>query len=334
MLRRDSLDDLFGRLLSEGRRIVAPVRNSGRVVFAEVADAQSVAFDYVQTAISAKEELFPRYESLLSYRQAGKDFEVDASIPPARPTVLFGVHPCDAASLATLSAVFTWGSPDGHFESKLAATTVIGLSCTRADAYCFCTSVGGGPGATRGSDMLLTPLDAETFLVEVLSEKGDSIVALAPQLFVSADGRVKESVLADVPARFTPDGLADRLAKLFACDDAWVDQSLRCVGCGACAFVCPTCSCFDIQDERDRRGGFRLRIWDSCGLAQFTLHASGHNPRSRQAERWRQRVMHKFSYQPQRLGVTGCVGCGRCSRACPVDMNLAEHVGALAEMGG
>jgi formate hydrogenlyase subunit 6/NADH:ubiquinone oxidoreductase subunit I len=231
-----------------------------------------------------------------------------------------------------LRAVFTWDSPDPHFESKAAALTVIGLSCTQADAYCFCTSVGGAPGDPRGSDVLLTPLGQDRFLAEVLTDKGRAIVQLAPQLFRPANGQAaaKAQHLASVPPRFDHRALAARLPALFDDAEVWKEQSLGCLGCGACAFVCPACSCFDIQDERGREHGERLRCWDSCGFAQFTLHASGHNPRTRQWERWRQRVLHKFSYQPQRLGVLGCVGCGRCSRNCPVDMNLGEHAAALA----
>jgi formate hydrogenlyase subunit 6/NADH:ubiquinone oxidoreductase subunit I len=326
-----SLEELFAKLIAAGNRIVAPVRSGERVEFEPVTSPQQVATDYVQTSRPAKTVVFPRYEPMLRFRLTGQEVQAEEVPPESQPTVLFGLHPCDAASFATLNAVFTWDSPDAYFEPKLAHLTVIGLSCTRGDAYCFCTSVGGGPDATRGSDLLLMPLDPDRFLAEILTDKGASVVALAPHLFTPANGAAKDRTLAKVLPRFTADELAKRLPALFPKNDIWVEQSLRCLGCGACAFVCPTCSCFDIQDERRRYAGVRLRCWDSCGFGLFTLHASGHNPRSKQSERWRQRVMHKFSYQPERLGVLGCVGCGRCSRSCPADMNLAEHAKALAE---
>jgi formate hydrogenlyase subunit 6/NADH:ubiquinone oxidoreductase subunit I len=361
ILEKKSLDELFGKLTAAGNRVLAPLRNGQRVEFAEVGAGQGggspgrdtasqIDLDYIQTARPAKEVVFPRYEHMLRYRLAGKDAQAEEIAPEARPTVLFGLHPCDAASFATLNAVFTWDSPDAYFEPKLAKLTIVGLSCTQGDAYCFCTSVGGGPGATHGSDILLTPIDGKRYLAEIVTEKGAAVVALAPHLFAPANGEseperqrgattepgatatdLKEAVLAQIAPRFAPEQLGQRLPALFPRNGVWVEQSLRCIGCGACAYVCPTCTCFDIQDERQRYAGVRLRCWDSCGFGLFTLHASGHNPRAKQSERWRQRVMHKFSYQPERLGVLGCVGCGRCSRSCPADMNLAQHVEALAQ---
>ncbi len=330
ILQKAALDGLFAKLTAAGRRILAPVKSGERVEFEEVTTAQKVAADYVQTTRPAKGALFPRYEQMLRFKIGGKDVQAEEVTPEAKPTVLFGLHPCDAASLATLKAVFTWDSSDAYFEPKLANTTVIGLSCTHSDAYCFCTSVGGGPGDTRGSDILLTPLDATKYRAEILTDKGRAVLALAPELFTAANGQAAPA-LAKVAPRFAADKLSAKLPALFPKGEIWLEQSLRCLGCGACAFVCPTCSCFDIQDERQRYSGVRLRCWDSCGFGLFTLHASGHNPRPKQSERWRQRVMHKFSYQPERLGVLGCVGCGRCSRSCPADMNLAQHVQALAE---
>jgi sulfhydrogenase subunit beta (sulfur reductase) len=331
ILQKKSLGELFAKLTADGRRILAPVKNGAHVEFAEVKTSDRVCFDYVQTKTSAKTVVFPRYEAMLRFRLKGKDVDVNEVAPQAPPTVLFGVRPCDAASFATLKAVFTWDSADAYFEPKLAQTTIITLACPKGDEYCFCTSVGGGPADPRGSDILLTALDAERYLAEILTEKGQAVVALAPQLFATAVGESHDKPIATIPARFKAEQLTPRLAGLFAKTEVWQSQSLRCLGCGACAFVCPTCSCFDIQDERQRYGGVRMRCWDACGFGMFTLHASGHNPRSKQSERWRQRVMHKFSYQPERLKVLGCVGCGRCSRACPADMNLGEHLQSLAE---
>jgi formate hydrogenlyase subunit 6/NADH:ubiquinone oxidoreductase subunit I len=339
IIQKAALAELLAKLVADGQRVLAPVHGGAQLRFCQVKTPDTVALDYVQTVGSAKTAVFPRHEEMLRYGLRGKDVLAEELEPQAPPTVLFGVHPCDAASFATLKAVFTWDSADAYFEPKLANLTIIGLSCTQGDAYCFCTSVGGGPGETRGSDILLTPLDATRFLAEIITAKGQAVVKLAPQLFTPANGAseheapasAKRAVLANVVPRFNAADVSSRLPALFTKNDIWVEQSLRCIGCGCCAYVCPTCSCFDIQDERQRDGGVRVRCWDACGFSLFTLHASGHNPRSKQFERWRQRVMHKFSYQPERLGVLGCVGCGRCSRSCPVDMNLGQHVQALAE---
>lgn len=333
ILSSAGLATLFERLTAAGHRIVAPTRDGDRVDFAEVTSPQAVAFDAVQTVRSAKAVLFPPVEPMLRYRTAGHDVQDEAIAPDARPTMLFGARPCDARSIATLKAVFTWDSPDPYVEPRLAATTIVTIACTKADAYCFCTSVGGGPADPQGSDILLTPIADDRWAADVRTDKGRALVAAAPGAFEPAGGHGAAAArpIADVPARFGLAALQQRLPGLFEQDALWIEQSLRCLGCGACAFVCPTCTCFDIQDERGRDGGVRLRCWDSCGFGQFTLHASGHNPRTRQSERWRQRVLHKFAYQPERLGVLGCVGCGRCSRSCPVDMNLAEHVQMLAE---
>jgi sulfhydrogenase subunit beta (sulfur reductase) len=211
-------------------------------------------------------------------------------------------------------------------------TTVVGLSCTQADESCFCTSLGSRPNDKQGSDVLLSPLKAGGFVAEVLTEKGKAVVALAKDAFEPLSGQADVVPPAAVAPAFDAKDLQAKLAAKFD-STLWAEQSLRCLGCGACAFVCPTCVCFDIQDEADTKQGQRLRAWDSCGMRIFTLHASGHNPRDKQSQRWRQRVYHKFAYYPERLGTLGCVGCGKCSRACPVDMNLKQHLAQAATQG-
>jgi sulfhydrogenase subunit beta (sulfur reductase) len=332
ILKKQSLGPLFEKLRGGGRRIFAPRTQGAQVTFQEVTTPADVAAVPVQTTLSAKAAAFPRCETLFSYKQEGADVKVQDPPADETPLVLFGLRPCDAASFAVLNSVFTWDYQDELFKRRLARMTVVSVACTTADEYCFCTSVGGGPGDIKGSDILLTPIENDAYLADILTPKGEALVALAPELFGAAPPQLnKDKYLAKVSPRFDYKKLRQRLPELFKNDAVWVEQSLRCLGCGACAFVCPTCVCFDIQDEPGKDGGVRLRCWDSCGFSLFTLHTSGHNPRSVQSQRWRQRVMHKFSYFEDRLGFIGCVGCGRCSRSCPADMNLVEHLVSLAE---
>jgi formate hydrogenlyase subunit 6/NADH:ubiquinone oxidoreductase subunit I len=321
-LPQASLDALFAALAQDGRRILAPTDQDGRTELNPVSEPSDVAKDYVQTILSAKEAAFPKVERLLSFTLEAKAVDLKDAEPKAVPTVLFGIRPCEAAGFRALDAVFNWDSRDRFFNARMEALAIIGVGCTRKDDACFCTSVGGGPGSTQGSDILLTPVEGG-YLAEIVTEKGQAMAALVPGAFQPDPGLEKKVV--EVPVAFDQPGLTARLKDRF--DDAiWMEQSLRCVGCGACAYVCPTCVCFDIVEEADAKGGHRLRTWDSCGNHMFTLHASGHNPRETQAQRWRQRVYHKFSYYPERYGMLGCVGCGKCTRACPVDMNLREHL--------
>ncbi|MDR3297573.1 MAG: 4Fe-4S dicluster domain-containing protein, partial [Prevotellaceae bacterium] len=328
---KETLKALLAQLLSDGHRVLAPVEaDNGKLSFERVSSADSISLKHVQTTQSVKKVAFPRTEKLFSYaKQQGKlelsDYDADA-LPP---TIVFGLHPCDAAGFAPLSAIFNWDVSDLPFNERMKRTTLITLSCTAADEYCFCTSVGGHPGSASGSDMLLTPL-ADGYLVEVATDKGQQLAERYASLLQPAPANAsKDAALAEVSVRFNLDELKKKMATMFG-SEAWLTQSSRCIGCGSCAFVCPTCACFDVQENaRTLSHGDRLRCWDSCGLSLFTLHTSGHNPRPTQHARWRQRLMHKFAYMPQRLGVHGCTGCGRCSRACPVDMNLAEHLASV-----
>ena len=325
-----SIGSLLDSLAKSGRRVLGPKLVANRIEITDLKTYAELAQDG-QAVVSANGVVFPKVERLFKYRfEGGKSIALDDVEPNAQPTVLFGVRPCEARAFHALDVVFNWDSKDKFFNARMANTTVVGMACTKADESCFCTSLGSRPDDTQGSDILLSPRKAGGFVAEVLTERGKALVALAKDAFQPLTGNAELVPPATVAPAFDAKDLQQKLAAKFD-SPLWAEQSLRCIGCGACAFVCPTCVCFDMQDEADTKQGQRLRSWDSCGMRIFTLHASGHNPRDKQSQRWRQRVYHKFSYYPERLGTLGCVGCGKCSRACPVDMNLKQHLAEASQ---
>jgi sulfhydrogenase subunit beta (sulfur reductase) len=326
LIKKEALSELFGYLTSTGKKIFAPVKKKEYTTFSFTTRYEEINMAYIQTKISAKSAAFPKIEKLLKYKveKDGQSFE-EYDTEKFPEVVIWGAHPCDAAAFHPLNAVFTWETKDKYFTKRLENLLVIGLSCTAHDEYCFCTSVGVHPGDTKGSDILLTPLPDGDYLAEIITPKGLAVSEAVPALFSPAPEVDKENLVTQVTNRFSVEELHTKINGMFD-HPVWKEQALRCIGCGACTYVCPICSCFDIQDEGGIYGGLRYRCWDSCGFGHFTIHTSGHNPRETQDTRWRQRLMHKFSYQPQRQEVYGCVGCGRCSRSCPVDMNISEHL--------
>jgi len=328
-IKKESLEKLYMKLSGAGRKMFAPVTKDGKFAFAYNPSYQDITYNHIQTTQSLKNTVFPKIEKLFNYttnKENTSITDIDLSLIPQ--VVIWGCHPCDAAGFASLKSIFDWDYKDQFFDSRIERIAVIGLSCYQCDENCFCTSVGLNPGATNGSDILLTKVKSGDFIAEIITPKGKEVVEMAKDLFEDYNGDEKLSNLAEVKQLFSHENVTEKLKGLFY-SPFWVENSLRCIGCGACAYVCPACACFDIQDENKGKSGTRIRCWDSCGFGLFTIHTSGHNPREVQSQRWRQRIMHKFSYMPDRNESLGCLGCGRCSRACPVDMNIAEQLAAI-----
>jgi formate hydrogenlyase subunit 6/NADH:ubiquinone oxidoreductase subunit I len=276
------------------------------------------------TKISFKEYFLPKSETLFYYKQNQNDVELSDPEKTDKKTVIFGARPCDAASLPVLEKVFNWDYHDAFFNNRIANTFIVGLACGYSDEYCFCNSVGLSPNSEKGSDIFLTPQDDGSYHTKIVTQKGKDFIAAFKEFFDSAgcyESPGKESP--EQARNFDYKNIKNWLDNNFA-NSFWDTAGELCMGCAQCAFVCPTCHCFDIVDENcGLNCGRRAKNWDSCQFSIFTKHTSGHNPRENQNKRYRQRIMHKFKYYNDKFEEILCTGCGRCSRGCEAGIDIA-----------
>lgn len=323
-IRHTELAGLVDRWIDEGKSVVGPTWvKPGLCQYAPLRTADALVLTgYVRPANSIKEAVFPRHETVCTYCYEGREVRLGDADTVVRETIVVGARPCDAAALPLLDRVFNWDCADELYNRRRAALTVVAVGCTERDNDCFCTSMGLGPASNGGSDAILVPAADGTYIVEPVTDKGR---ALFPGV-----GKTDAA-----PATVAPpeDVVNTQWLRKFLTEEfdspLWEELSARCHGCGACAYTCPTCHCFDIVDEGNADGGRRVRNWDACQFPAFTIHASGHNPRSTRAQRQRQRYLHKFRMFPEKFGVFLCTGCGNCTRNCPADLGILGGVRSL-----
>jgi ferredoxin len=327
ILSKAALYKLVDTWLTNSRRVAGPVRSqSGDVLYQSIGNSGELALDgFIRPKNSIKEFFLPRHEKLYGYRLADKEIELFELPPPETQQIILGARPCDAASLPILDKVFNWDYTDVFYTRRRDLSTVVSLACKQHDNACFCTSVDLSPDSPRGSDAMLLDLGDGEYEVRCFTEKGRWLFT----------GQTQPSEKT-VPIYAGPEkkDFTDAVAKLFAAgfeNPLWQSMSLRCLGCGACAYHCPACHCFDIADEGSSTGGYRVRNWDACQFALYSLHASGHNPRNVQAQRQRQRIYHKFQTYPQKFGLTLCTGCGNCTRNCPAELGVKPVLEEILE---
>ncbi|MDR1110334.1 MAG: 4Fe-4S dicluster domain-containing protein [Deltaproteobacteria bacterium] len=327
IVKENALVDFF-KSLASGRRLLTP-QGLGDKCKLEETPPDKVNLDFSNTHMSPKSLLFPQTEALMAFHN-------DASKPQAfvyqslgdkgEPLAVFGIRPCDAKGLSIANKVFQNDRfTDNYWKGKIDQAVLVGLACDNPSPQCFCAAMGGSPFGEAGLDVLAFRQGKDLGL-KPLTPKGEELVkasgAQTANLADAIKGLEAEAVKSQgVPPDYKGIDNADLMA-LFN-DPHWLATAENCLNCGVCTFFCPTCHCFDIQDETSEKGGVRMRNWDTCMSWLFTVHGTGHNPRPSKTERVRQRFMHKLKYIPLKQdGVRGCTGCGRCVAMCPVNIDI------------
>lgn len=297
--------------------------------------AESKYFSFTHTDQGIKPWVFPSRETLWqAKRTPSGGIEFQTSHTRHKPVAFLGARACDIAALQLMDQHFT---RDEAYSQRRQSLLIIGVNCQRSAATCFCVSTGDGPAITQAYDILLDELDTG-FIVTAGSDAGAAVVAkLHLQSVSQTQSETAASLLRQAAQQQTRTLPHDIEATLKAKpeDKHWDDVAARCLSCGNCTMVCPTCFCHAQLDEPelDGQSSRHLRQWDSC-FTQGHSYIHGITIRTNTRERYRQWLSHKLAYWHDQYGRSGCVGCGRCISWCPVGIDITAECSSLCQSSG
>lgn len=291
--------------------------------------AEELALDILNTYMSPKNIVMPQTEKMYDFEAPGKEAQVIKVVNAEGPRVIFGIKGCDLQALHALDLAFlTKGYEDDFYKARRKDLTVIARACYQPGPACFCESM-GVDRLNPEADVVIHDLGQQDFAWEAKTPKGEEITNKLQGLLVERDARLPQA--AELQRKVDITGLSEKLAGMFE-DPVWDELSSRCMNCGVCTYVCPTCYCFDMQVNTRGEAGNRFRCWDSCMYREYTQMAGGHNPREYKKERFRNRFLHKLQFFNERYGANLCIGCGRCVIMCPNGVNILEVINKIKEV--
>jgi sulfhydrogenase subunit beta (sulfur reductase) len=360
ILDREGLQALLGVLRKRGYRVIGPTVREGAIVYDEVAsigdlpegwtDEQeggkyrlqrrddAALFGYAVGPHSWKKFLLPPRQLLWRATKSEDGFEVETNDAEPPRLAFLGVRACELRAIEVQDRVFAGGKhADPSYIARRESAFIVAVNCGKAAGTCFCVSMSTGPKVASGFDLALTELIDSTgqhFVVEVGSDRGVEVLAAVPQIAASpghceAAEAVVQQAASQMGRQLDTDGIKELLYRSYD-SSRWDDVAERCLTCGNCTMVCPTCFCTTVEDVTDLTGEHaeRWRRWDSCFTMDFT-YIHGGSVRSSTKSRYRQWLTHKLGTWIDQFGTSGCVGCGRCITWCPVAIDLTEEVAAL-----
>ncbi len=323
ILSKDNLYPLLRKLI-KGARLIAPVKNEhGDTLFCEINDIDKTELDLEnQAQTSLKPFFLPQQETLAEYSITGDNYTFTEP-DPAQATIFFGVRSCDLTALLYMDLIFSKPTKDATYYDRRNNSLIITLGCNQPFANCFCEATGSGPYMEYGYGLQFIDLGDRYFVsagrrkgVDLLEKWGyffrdvqEEDQKRRYQLFLEARGQFSRNIQVSHACK--------KLQKETVSEEIWEKLSSRCYDCGGCAYVCPTCTCFSVDDKPlDETSGLRIRTWDACTSNGFTRMAGGHNPIDRSKHALKRRFLHKLKHDYKNHGKASCTGCGRCVDIC------------------
>lgn len=329
-LKKGNLDTFLAKI-SELGELWGPRKKGEVYIYDRIDDLKDLIKEPVITFLPIKKLFLPPRFQMLHYD--GKIYE--EKINQFEQRIVYGVPPCEIHSFLIFDRVFGLTYKDPYYFKRREKTTIIGLSCVPCSS-CFCKSTGTHI-IDEGFDLAMTDLD-DFYIIWVGTSKGDDLIRAAPELF---DKNVtQEDIQKFIKWREVRDGEFKESIDFVTMPDLmdlnynspiWKEFAEKCLSCGACSMVCPTCNCYDVIDEIELGDNSvnRERYWDSCMFKEYSMVAGGHNFREAKEERLKLWYTHKLKSFTGAYGKPSCVGCGRCVITCPVDINILSVVKAL-----
>ena len=326
-------------LLVEKNLVVGPVQTDtdrkGDPLFAfeQVTDHGKLRLDYTTTRLPAKRYFLPFREDLATFEMAGRDWTKDINYNIERPCVLFGLHACDINALNKLDKVMM-GSvyPMPYYAAKRMNMFIIGIDCT-PQPFCFCRSMGADT-VLHGFDIFLTDI-GDKYFIEVLSAGAYGIIKdLKTEAPTEADHLQFMKTVAEKNKLFTAHVDTTDLTKILDMEfqsPVWKQWGDKCLGCGTCSNVCPTCYCYGIEETVDvgLQKARKTKSLYSCNIVDFAEVAGGHNFRPERSSRLKYRYYHKHRGFVEAYEESLCVGCGRCGEACLAGITVPEVIASV-----
>jgi NAD(P)H-flavin reductase/formate hydrogenlyase subunit 6/NADH:ubiquinone oxidoreductase subunit I len=338
IISKEDFQNFITTLLKDDSLNVIGVKSRGnKYAFGPLGSAEELRLDYDVTLLPPKKYFFPQRETLFTYDISNGLSTKNPEEPT--PMVIVGVHPYDIVALLHMDEIFRETKSDPHYFKKRAATTIIGINILKLSKWNF-SSFMGSASVDYGYDLMLTDL-GNRYLINIGSQKGEDLLtkyaknvttALARDMQIAGQKKKEVMDISQQKFDFPPELIPELLRDSYGKSGFWEKHSEKCLACGSCVLVCPTCYCFDVKDNPDLtlEHGERIRTWDGCLLEDFAKIASGENFRATRPTRYRHRYFKKGKYLFDRFGFVSCVGCGRCSSNCLPD--IANPVNLFNDM--